>query len=103
MEMQAGQLPCPMAKAAEDSTLIFFDKHDFVDTFTKAQMEDVLELIKAQKLIHDVPAEDLVLRTMHHDKVREMCKTEGCSRLVPYWPLGTLLLPPVKVNRVDSK
>ena len=74
MEMQAGQLPCPLAKAAEDSTLIFFNKIDFVDTFTKAQMEDVLELIKAQTLIHDVPAEELVLRTMLHDKVKEMCK-----------------------------
>lgn len=74
MEMQAGQLPCPLAKAAEDSTLIFFNKVDFVDTFTKTQMGDVLELIKAQVLIHDVPAEELVLRTMHRDKVKEMCK-----------------------------
>ena len=47
MDMAAGQLPCPYVKAAEDSTLMFFDKHDFVDTFTKAQMEDVLEKIKA--------------------------------------------------------
>ena len=74
MEMQAGQLPCPLAKAAEDSTLIFFNKVDFVDTFTKTQMGDVLELIKAQVLIHDMPAEELVLRTMHRDKVKEMCK-----------------------------
>ena len=74
MDMAAGQLPCPYAKAAEDSTLIFFDKHDFVDTFTKAQMEDVLEKIKAQKLIQDVPAEQLVLKTMHRDKVRELCQ-----------------------------
>ena len=75
MDMQAGQLPCPLARAAEDSTLIFFSKTDFVDTFTKAQMEDVLELIKAQTLIpDDVAPEELVLRTMHRDQVKEMCK-----------------------------
>lgn len=37
-------------------------------------MEDVLEKIKAQKLIQDVPADQLVLKTMHRDKVKELCQ-----------------------------
>lgn len=34
----------------------------------------MLDVVKAQKLIKDVPAEELVLRSMHEDKVLEMCK-----------------------------
>lgn len=34
----------------------------------------MLDVVKAQRLIKDVPAEELVLRTMHKDKVLEMCK-----------------------------
>ena len=34
----------------------------------------MLDIVKAQKLIKDVPSEELVLRTMHKDKVLEMCK-----------------------------
>lgn len=34
----------------------------------------MLDIVKAQKLIKDVPSDELVLRTMHKDKVLEMCK-----------------------------
>lgn len=34
----------------------------------------MLDVVKAQKLIKDVASEELVLRTMHQDKVKEMCK-----------------------------
>ena len=34
----------------------------------------MLDIVKAQKLIIDVPGEELVLRTMHQDKVLEMCR-----------------------------
>ncbi len=32
----------------------------------------MLDIVKAQKLIIDVPGEELVLRTMHQDKVIEI-------------------------------
>ena len=35
MNMHAGQLPCTLAVAAEDTILVFFDKHDFVDVFSQ--------------------------------------------------------------------
>ena len=34
----------------------------------------MLDVVKAQKLIKDVPSEELALRTMHKDKILEMCK-----------------------------
>ena len=34
----------------------------------------MLDVVKAQNLIKDVPSEELILRTMHKDKVLEMCK-----------------------------
>ena len=34
----------------------------------------MLDVVKAQKLIKDILADELVLRTMHKDKVLEMCK-----------------------------
>ena len=34
----------------------------------------MLDVVKAQRLIKDVAGEELVLRTMHKDKVLEMCK-----------------------------
>ena len=74
MEMHEGQVTCPYAKAAEDTTLVYFNKIDFVNTFSKDQIGEMLDVVKAQKLIKDVPADDLVLRTMHKDKVLEMCK-----------------------------
>jgi len=33
MNLHAGQLPCPLVVAAEPTTLVFFDKHDFVNVF----------------------------------------------------------------------
>ena len=73
MEMHEGQVTCPYAKAAENTVLVYFNKIDFVNTFTKDQIGEMLDVVKAQKLIKDVPAEELVLRTMHKDKVVEMC------------------------------
>ena len=35
MEMHEGQVTCPYAKAAEDTVLVYFNKIDFVNTFTK--------------------------------------------------------------------
>ena len=34
MEMREGQVTCPFAKAAEDTTLVYFNKLDFVNTFS---------------------------------------------------------------------
>lgn len=35
MDMHEGQVTCPYAKAAEDTVLVYFNKIDFVNTFTK--------------------------------------------------------------------
>ena len=74
MEMHEGQVACPYAKAAEDTTLVYFNKVDFVSVFSKDQLGEMLDCVKAQKLIKDVPSDDLVLRSMHIDKVLEMCR-----------------------------
>lgn len=74
MELQEGQVTCPFAKACEDSVLVYFNKIDFVNTFEKDQIGEMLDIVKQQKLFVDVPSEELVLRTMHKDKVLEMCK-----------------------------
>ena len=34
----------------------------------------MLDVVKAQKLIQDVPGDELVLRSMHKGKVLEMCR-----------------------------
>ena len=74
MEMHEGQVTCPFAKAAEDTVLVYFNKIDFVNTFGKDQIGEMLDVVKAQRLIKDVAPEELVLRTMHKDKILEMCK-----------------------------
>ena len=35
MEMHEGQVTCPFAKASEDTVLVYFNKIDFVNTFSK--------------------------------------------------------------------
>lgn len=74
MNMTEGQVTCTYARAAEDSTLVYFNKHDFVNSFTKDQILEMLDVVKAISLFKDVPNEELILRTMHKDKVIKMCK-----------------------------
>ena len=74
MDSHEGQVTCPFAIAAEDTQLVYFNKIDFVNTFGKSEIGEMLDVVKAQKLIKDVPSEELILRTMHKDKVLEMCK-----------------------------
>ena len=43
MSLTALQVPCPLAVAAEDTTLIFFKKTDLVDAFDKDQIRGLLD------------------------------------------------------------
>ena len=47
MEMHEGQVKCPYAKAAEDSVLVCFNKIDFVNAFSKDQIGEMLDVVKA--------------------------------------------------------
>ena len=74
MGMTAGQVTCTYARAAEDTTLVYFNKHDFVNSFTKDQILEMLDVVKSFNLFKDIPNEELILRTMHRDKVTELCR-----------------------------
>ena len=65
MNMHAGQLPCSLVIAAEDSTLVFFDKHDFVDVLNTDQIKDLLDIVHESGLVKDVIESELILRSMH--------------------------------------
>ncbi len=73
MGMNSGQVICCYASAAEDTELVYFNKIDFVNGFEKDQIGEMLDVVKAQVLFKDIPNEELILRTMHRDKVLQMC------------------------------
>jgi hypothetical protein len=65
MNLHAGQLPCPLVVAAEPTTLVFFDKHDFVNVFDSEQITNLLDTVHKHNLINDVQESELILRSMH--------------------------------------
>ena len=46
MQKSAGQVICSIAKAAEDSVLIYFDCMNFLSSFTSDQIIDILDVAK---------------------------------------------------------
>jgi CRP-like cAMP-binding protein len=71
MNMHAGQLPCSLAIAAEDCTLVFFDKHDFVDALNTDQIKELLDVVHDSGLVKDVVDSELILRSMHEQKLKD--------------------------------
>ena len=69
MNLHAGQLPCPLVVAAEPTTLVFFDKHDFVNVFDSEQITNLLDTVHKQDLINDVQESELILRSMTQQKL----------------------------------
>jgi len=55
MNLHAGQLPCPLVVAAEPTTLVFFEKHDFINVFdSELKITNLLDKVHKQELINDV-------------------------------------------------
>jgi len=72
MDWQAYQVPCSLAFAAEPSTLIFFDKQDFVRAFELIDLTSMINKQDSSNFINVVPDSELALRSLHSQKMQDL-------------------------------